>query len=96
MINIIWSDQAKQTYFENIDYLLAEWTEKEAIKFMNDVEENLFIIKKNPKTFAKVDYRDTRSVVITPQITLFYNILNKSTIELIVFWNNYKEPKMIK
>ncbi len=73
MINIIWSDQAKQTYLENIDYLLKEWTEKEATKFMNVVDKNLFIIKKNPKTFAKIDYRDTRSAVITSQITLFYN-----------------------
>ena len=37
MINIIWSEQAKQTYFENIDYLLAEWTEKVAVDFIKNI-----------------------------------------------------------
>ena len=95
MVKFIWSNIAKQEYWNNIDYLLENWSEKEASRFINLVDENLHIIKQNPKTFAKTDYKNTRSVIITPQIRLFYKILNKNTVELLHFWNNYQNPEKI-
>jgi len=38
MVKAIWSEIAKKTYWNNIDYLLDNWTEKEASKFIDLVD----------------------------------------------------------
>ena len=96
MANILWSDIAKEDYWSNIDYLLDKWTEKEAAAFIELVDNTLRLIGQNPVMFAKTGYKNIRSVVIMPQITLFYNILDKNTIELVRFWNNRQDPKRLK
>lgn len=92
MAKIFWSDLAKEDYWNNIDYLLNEWTAVEASNFINTVDEYLNIISKKPKTFIVTKYKNTHAVPIIPQITLFYRIVDKKNIELIRFWNNAKNP----
>ncbi|OYT15597.1 MAG: hypothetical protein B7C24_12275 [Bacteroidetes bacterium 4572_77] len=87
---------AKKTYWDNIDYLLEKWTEKKASKFINIVDEYLSVLEKNPQAFPKTDYKNTRSAVITPQITLYYKIAEEENIELLWFWNNYKNPESLE
>ena len=41
MITFIWTNLAKQDYWNNIDYLPEKWTEKEALGFIHKVERNL-------------------------------------------------------
>jgi plasmid stabilization system protein ParE len=45
MKTFIWTDLALRDYHENIDYLIREWSEKEAIGFIEDVENTLFFFK---------------------------------------------------
>jgi plasmid stabilization system protein ParE len=52
MYKVIWSEPAKDDYWQNIDYLLENWTEIVAIKFIEAVERNLRIIAKDPRSFA--------------------------------------------
>ncbi len=93
MVEFEWSPIARKDYWNNIDYLLEEWSDKEALRFIGLVEQTLNIIKRNPKAFIETNYKNIRAVVITPQITLFYKILDESKIELVRFWNNYQNPK---
>ncbi|WP_088656209.1 type II toxin-antitoxin system RelE/ParE family toxin [Geofilum rhodophaeum] len=54
MKTIKWTDAALNSYHENIDYLLREWAEKEALNFIDDVEVVLFNLKNvyfNPKGY---------------------------------------------
>ncbi len=95
MVDFIWSDIAKKEYWDNIDYLLDNWSEKEAANFIDLVGNTLDIIKHKPKTFSKVGYRKVRKVVILPQITLFYSILDSNTVEIIRFWNNSRNPESL-
>ncbi|PJA08023.1 MAG: hypothetical protein COX70_04925 [Flavobacteriales bacterium CG_4_10_14_0_2_um_filter_32_8] len=92
MATIYWSDMAKEDYWNNIDYLLDEWTVVEASNFIDRVDEYLNIISKKPKTFTNTNYKNTHAVPIVPQITLFYRIVDKKSIELVRFWNNVKDP----
>lgn len=39
MNNIHWSDLAKEDYWNNNDYLLTEWTAKEAANFIEKVDQ---------------------------------------------------------
>ena len=93
MVKFIWSSIAKEEYWKNIDYLLESWTEKEASKFVKAVSKALNIIDHNPQAFPQTEYKNIRFAVITPQITLFYNIVDKKRIELLRFWNNFQSPQ---
>ncbi|RUA38532.1 MAG: type II toxin-antitoxin system RelE/ParE family toxin [Bacteroidetes bacterium] len=74
-----------------MDYLIREWSEESAINFIDEVELVLDLLKINPKLYPKSDYKSIRRAVVLKQITLFYQI-EKSSIFLVRFWNNYKNP----
>lgn len=92
----IWSDLAKEDYWENIDYLLDEFTEKEAIEFIAKVDAIIDVITENPKTFQKSDYKGIHFVPFIPQITLYYRAETSKKVELVRFWNNYQDPERLK
>lgn len=96
MATIHWSVLAKEDYWDNIDYLLSEWTQEEALNFISKVDEYLNIISKKPKTFKSTGYKNVHVVPIVSQISLFYRIIDKNNVELVRFWNNFKNPDKLK
>lgn len=86
---------ARQDYWDNIDYLLENWSDKEASRFIELVDQCLSVISQNPKAFIKTDYKNVRAGVVTPQITLYYKIVDKNSVELVRFWNNFQNPQNI-
>ena len=95
MREIIWSNLAESDYENNINYLLEEWSEKEALRFVNSVKNHLEIIASSPYIFPDKNGDGYRSAVIVSQITLYYKI-HSNQIRLHRFWNNYKNPANLK
>ena len=95
MVQIIWSEEAKEDYHQNIDYLLSEWSEKSASEFIEEVDTVLELIKTYPKIYPASNYRSARKAVIRKQITLFYKI-GDDGIYLLRFWNNHQDPGALK
>jgi plasmid stabilization system protein ParE len=95
-VKIIWSEPAKLDYWNNIDYLIQEWSEKVAKNFINKVDMVINIITLRPKIFKLTSYKNIRQVPITPHITLYYQLLNDSNVELVRFWNNLQDPEKLK
>jgi len=91
MYNINWTAEALADFEQNIYYLEEAFTEKEIITFINKTQQVINIIATNPKSFKQTKYKNTRSVPIMPQITLFYKIIDNENIDLLRFWNNYKD-----
>ena len=60
MKSVIWNDLALLDYHENIDYLLKEWTEQEAIKFIDEVESLIFKLKQGNIEFKESGYKNIR------------------------------------
>jgi plasmid stabilization system protein ParE len=56
-MKILWSDDAKQDYDKNIEYLLREWSEESAFTFIEEVESILELLKTNPKLYPMSDYK---------------------------------------
>jgi hypothetical protein len=46
-MEIVWSIQAKKDYWQNIDYLEAEWTFQDVVNFIDKVDYTITILKKN-------------------------------------------------
>ena len=95
MRSLIWNKLAKVDYYENIDYLLREWSEKEAQEFIDEVQEIENILRKGVVEFQDTDRQDVKRCVICKQVTLFYRVIDSNTIELLRFWNNHKDIRAL-
>ena len=93
-MKITWSDKAEEDFDQNIQFLLEEWTETVVQDFTFETERVLKIISINPKAFQKHKKMKCHIVPITKHITLFYDVKRKE-IELLRFWNNFKNPRKI-
>lgn len=90
---IIWQLNSEITFFAEIDYIYFKWNHKEVEKFQKLVIENLDRLSINPLV-GKYDFNlKVNYLVISKQTTLYYSINHKSNIiNLLVFWNNQKNP----
>lgn len=96
MKSIFWSELAQEDYWQNIDYLERKWTEKEAILFIQKVEQILKILKENRITFKPTNYQNTYQIVVVKQITLYYHLNQNNDIVLLRFFNNFQKPDSLK
>lgn len=94
-MKIIWSPQAKKDYWQNIDYLEAEWNYQDVVNFMEKVERIINLLSMKNVAFISTNYRGVNKVVITKQITLYYKI-DSEKLELLRFWNTYQDLQNFK
>lgn len=88
-----WNKLARQDYFENIDYLLQNWSEKEAQKFIDEVFEIERMLANGNIEFQNTDRAGVKRCVINKQISLFYRVSRYKNIEFLRFWNNNQSLK---
>ena len=54
-MNVIWSPQAKKDYWQNIDYLEAEWTFQDVVNFIDKLDYTITILdKKTLNSFLQI------------------------------------------
>lgn len=97
-MQIIWTDQADETFDQIIAYIKEKFTQKEVDNFVTELYEVLEVIKSHPKLYpvSKIrNYKSVRKAVIHPHSNLYYRISSKTTITLITFWDNRSNPKTI-
>ena len=95
MRKIVWNNKARLDFYENIDYLLENWSEKEAQNFIDEVIQVEYILSQGNVDFQETDFIGVKRLVLRKQITLFYKIVNEHQIEFLRFWNNYKDDKKL-
>ncbi len=84
---LIWSNQAKISYFYIIDDLLDRWNPSVAGDFENRTNSLLDELKKHTKFCPPSKRKKLRKCVIHKNISLIYKI-NRPNIELVTFINN--------
>ena len=96
MYSIIWSTLAEITFAEEIEFIFEKWNQVEVDKFDDLVRENLKRISKRPLIVNQKLNEQAYSLVISKQTTLYYSFSdNEKTINLILFWNNKQNPKLL-
>ncbi|MFO7999738.1 MAG: hypothetical protein R6U46_00735 [Marinilabilia sp.] len=95
MRTVHWNKIARLDYFDNIDYLLRDWSEREAQEFIDAVDETEFILKQGNVEFQNTDMPEIKRCVVCKQITLFYRIVDARNIEFLRFWNNNQDYKKL-
>jgi hypothetical protein len=96
MRTVHWNKLAWFDYHENIDYLLKEWSEKEAQHFIDEVYEIEFILSQGNVDFQETDRKDIKRCVIFKQISLLYKVNDEFNVELLRFWNNNQDIKKLR
>jgi plasmid stabilization system protein ParE len=93
---IVWSETSHRTFYQVINYLEKEWSEKEVINFVNVVHAKLEVLKTFPDIgvpFKKYVHR----TVIHKKVTLVYrHYPRKKEIKLLSFWNTQQNPKGLR
>ncbi|MGQ0827467.1 MAG: type II toxin-antitoxin system RelE/ParE family toxin [Bacteroidota bacterium] len=88
---IIWTPEAERTYDTVIAYLLEDWTNAEARKFIEKVNSIVNHISRHPLAYRSAGKEDVREAVITKHNILLYRI-SGSIIYLLYFWDTRKNP----
>lgn len=96
MREVHWNTLARSDYYQNIDYLLGKFSEKEAQDFIDEVDDVEYILKQGKVEFQRTDVEDVKRCVICKQISLFYKVIDKRNVELLRFWNNYQDPESLE
>ncbi|MES2588256.1 MAG: type II toxin-antitoxin system RelE/ParE family toxin [Bacteroidota bacterium] len=87
-----WTEIALDDYDNCIHYLENEFTEKEILSFILTMENCLDLIKKNPNSFPKSDYKNIRYILVIPQVSIYYTTSN-NLIQIVRVWNNRMNKK---
>jgi len=92
---VIWAPQAKKDFWNNIDYLEAEWSEIIALNFIRKVNSTIELLKNDNVLFIKTNFKSVYKIVITKHISLYYRIENNN-LELLRFWNTFQDTEKFK
>lgn len=86
--NIVWSPRAEETYLKILEYILLNWSVKEAEDFENKITGLIGRLRfyKNlcPPSPKK---KQLRKCVVTSQTSIIYRV-KKQTIEIVAFIDN--------
>ena len=96
-IHVIWTPTAELSYSLALEEIYKRWTITEVINFMELVDD---FVKKLAAGIiqGKISKKtNLRSFVISKQTTLYFDYFEApKRIELLLFWNNRKDPKTLK
>jgi len=85
--SIYWTEEAEDTFFESVAFILSKWTVKEAENFEALTFALLDKLRSNLKLCPELKKMKLRRCVVSVQTSLVYRIQGKA-IELIAFVDN--------
>lgn len=95
--SIYWTDLAKVSYEEELDFINYKWNLKEVEKFMDLVEHKLSLLSKDILQGRLSLKIAVSKLTISKQTSLFYIFRkDKKQIDLLLFWNNKRDPETLK
>ena len=95
--SVYWPDDALISFTQNIEYLQRDWPSNVLSEFVNRIDEIIESVRTNPYLFPLHRPKDKiHKCVVHPRIVLYYKIVDRETIDLLVFWNTWQDPKGLK
>ena len=91
-MEIVWSEEAKETYLETLAFILAKWNINVADDFEFEVNRILNFTSQNPKLFIFSKKKGFHKVVISEQTSLIYKA-TENQITLMAFVDNRSDHK---
>jgi len=96
-MKVFWTDTAKSSFQEELSFINKKWGKKEVTNFINLSTDYINLLVSGVLEGKPSRRRNIRISVISKQTTLVYKLNKKSKqIELILFWNNLKNPNQLE
>tara|TARA_R110000772_G_scaffold42670_1_gene98929 strand:- start:112 stop:417 length:306 start_codon:yes stop_codon:yes gene_type:complete len=95
-MKVDWTDLALQSYEDEALYILKKWNLHEVEKFSILVFKFNQLLETGTIQGKPTFLASTYFHVISKQTTVYYKVINEDSIELLLFWNNKKDPKTLK
>lgn len=92
---IVWTENALQELQTTIEYLEAEFSEKELARLAQKIEDITVLISQNPQLFSKSSSTNIFRVPVLRLNTLYYRV-QENTIEILSFFSNRQSPQKKK
>jgi plasmid stabilization system protein ParE len=94
-LKIFWTNDAKKGVAKVVEYLEANWTQREIINLENNIRNILLKIISNPELFAKSHrIKGAHKAIIDKNNYLLYKInLKKEQIQIVTFRSTKQRPK---
>lgn len=92
---IIWTDLAIDSLNKTNDFILTQWNAKISERFLDIIDNSIDILFNNPKSGIQVEGTQFRRLIVNKHTSLFYQI-NKSTIKILLIWDNRQNPKLFR
>jgi plasmid stabilization system protein ParE len=95
---IVWSKESKLQFDKIIRYLKSEWTEREALKFTQELREFEKVVCLFPELFAESRKKPGfRRAVLTKHNSVVYKIdRKKALIRVYTIFDNRQNPNKLK
>jgi plasmid stabilization system protein ParE len=96
--SFLWSDSAKASFNNIIEYLKKAWTDKEIDKFINETEAFLSMLKRYPEMCRPSQKRKhVRVGILNKHTQIIYHYKpRKKQIEVLLFWGFKQNPGKFK
>ena len=91
-MKIIWSDEATETYYSTIEFILLKWNYIVAEDFETEVNRVLNLISNNSKLFILSKKKGFHKAIISEQTSLIYKS-TENQITLMAFVDNRSDHK---
>lgn len=95
MRDVEWSSKAEADYYAIIDYLLKNWSLREAQHFIDQVYDIEIILKLGSIDFRKASYRNIIIATLSKHNSILYLVLSKKRVKLIRIWDNRQNPSTL-
>jgi plasmid stabilization system protein ParE len=95
---ILWTDSAKSTFNNIVEYLRKEWSEREVQKFVNNTLEMISTLKRYPEMCRpSLKRKNVRIGILNKHTQLIYHYKpGKKKLEILLFWNFKRNPAKLK
>jgi len=92
---IIWSPQALQSFINIMEYLQAEWTDREVTEFAERVDKTLAILQRHPRigTIRNKRHNIYRTLIRKDVVLIYKHRPLKKELVLLRFWSTYQKPQ---
>lgn len=91
MTRIAWSDYAKISLQEIIDFLRTQWDEEIIQKLLDLIDQRTAQLSANPYLGPKVLGTAYRMLLVHKHLSIFYTITS-SKVLIVLVWDNRRDP----
>lgn len=93
---VLWSPLAEQDLDSTLVYLSQNWDQKVVVRFLDEIDDIVGQISRNPKQFPLIQKRlKIRKCVITMHNSLYYRE-GKNQIDILRIYDNRQDPRKLK